>query len=73
MYDITEEYRKEYGDEYVNEILADGVPGIYETQLIRIKTLNGELLHRSGGSVVYPNRYAFPDLFEAETQKGDTP
>ena len=73
MYDITEEYRKEYGDEYVNEILADGVPGIYKTQLIRIKTLNGELLHRSGGSVVYPNRYAFPDLFEAETQKGDTP
>ena len=73
MYDITEEYRQEYGDEYVNEILADGVPGIYKTQLIRIKTLNGELLHRSGGSVVYPNRYAFPDLFEAETQKGDTP
>ena len=67
MYDITEEYRKEYGDEYVNDILADGVPGIYKTELIRIKTLNGELLHRSGSSIVYPNRYAFPDLFDEET------
>ncbi len=73
MYDITEEYRQEYGDEYVNEILADGVPGIYKTELIRIKTLTGELLHRSGGSVVYPNRYAFPDLFEAGTEKGEAP
>ncbi len=70
MYDITEEYRKEYGDEYVNEILADGVPGIYKTELIRIKTITGELLHRSGSSVVYPNRYAFPDLFQNETQQG---